>query len=187
MTAIPEVLAWRKSPHLSTLCVMSSSVIPLYVSSSFHTGFSVFLWVLVFSLLAWGMGTKGSDAWTLGPWGPKGRRSALGGTHKSSQCWKETYLAGSRQEVQFDIGVSQAIEIHGLEALQDTCKGGFRLPSLLPSSCRTGAPQSTVPEIRESAVVVGWGRCSPHPRVATQVGGTRTLALRILQCRVQEA
>lgn len=65
MTAIPEVLAgpevlaWRKSPHLSTLCVMSSSVIPLYVSSSFHTGFNVFLWVLVFSLLAWGMGDKG--------------------------------------------------------------------------------------------------------------------------------
>lgn len=59
MTAIPEVLAWRKSPHLSTLCVMSSSVIPLYVSSSFHTGFSVFLWVLVFSLLACGMGDKG--------------------------------------------------------------------------------------------------------------------------------
>lgn len=50
MTAVPkEVLSWNArdqggwTPHLSTLCVMSSTVIPLYVRSSFHTGFSVFL------------------------------------------------------------------------------------------------------------------------------------------------
>lgn len=47
MSAVPELLldlgGGEGSPHLSTLCVISSSVIPLYVRSSFHTGFSVFL------------------------------------------------------------------------------------------------------------------------------------------------
>lgn len=40
---------------------MSSSVMPLYVRSSFHTGFRVFLCVFVFSLLACGVGTKDSQ------------------------------------------------------------------------------------------------------------------------------
>lgn len=41
--------------HRSVLRYMSSSVMPQYVSVSFHTGFKVFRTVLVFSLLACGI------------------------------------------------------------------------------------------------------------------------------------
>lgn len=40
---LEALVAGKLGPHLSTLWLMSSSVIPLYVRSSFHTGFSVFL------------------------------------------------------------------------------------------------------------------------------------------------
>lgn len=61
----------------------------------------------------------------MDPITPKGLRWGWGGTHKPSESWKETYLAGSWQEVQLYIGVSQAVEIHGLEALEDRMQGGL--------------------------------------------------------------
>lgn len=49
--------------------------------------------------------TEAAEGWESTSWGTRGRG-------ETSQ-----YLAGSRQQVQLDIGVGQAIEIHGLEAL----------------------------------------------------------------------
>ena len=52
--------------------------------------------------------TEAGEGWEPTSWGDEGRGEA------------SQYLAGSRQQVQLDIGVSQAIEIHGLEALGRT-------------------------------------------------------------------
>lgn len=81
---------------------MSSSVIPQYVSVSFHTGFRVLRTILVFSLLACKIKSREEPSCHI-------RKALQSSRHKNRgiKPWVTTKqdLAGSRQQVQFDVRI----------------------------------------------------------------------------------
>lgn len=100
-------------------------------------------------------------------------------TEKPGNWGDSCYLAGSRQQVQLDIGVCQAIEIHGLEALES---GGWEEAVSTPSL------QGWVLGVwRAQKKGLGWRRRGKGEQQPSEVPGVPTLALRMLQCSVQEA
>lgn len=119
--------------YRSVLRYMSSSVIPQYVSVSFHTGFRVLRTILVFSLLAWKIKSREElschirtalQKVTLNVCqsaAPQVRHCSAGTIinptlnaenkrvkgNRGIKPWVtiKPDLAGSRQQVQFDVGV----------------------------------------------------------------------------------
>lgn len=129
---------------------MSSSVIPQYVSVSFHTGFRVLRTVLVFNLLACeikgreeqschvrkalqkvtlnvckftALQVRNASTTIINPTSNAQKKRQK--ENRGIQPWVtiKPDLAGSWQQVQFDVRIGQTIKIHGLQALMEMREG----------------------------------------------------------------